>query len=91
MSVGFCGSLMFSVVTFNVIGMPKFCLGCGTGSGALYNAFLAQVPVVVVFGVVVPVAISAHRTCDIQMSIKTNAVGIMFAMQCPVSRVRCFG
>ena len=82
---------MFSVVTFNVIGMPKFCLRCRTGGGALYNAFSAQVPIVVVFGVVVPAAISAHRTCDIQMSIKTNAVGIMFAKQCPVSRACCFG
>ena len=82
---------MFSVVTFNVVGMPKFCLGCGTGGGASYNAFLAQVPIVVVFGIVVPVAISAHRTCDIQMSVKTNAVGIMFGMWCPVLRVCCFG
>ena len=82
---------MFSVVTFNVVRMPKFCLGRRTGSGALYNSFLAQVPVVVVFGIVVPVAISAHRTCDIQMSVKTNAFGIMFAMQCPVSRACCFG
>ena len=87
----FCGSLMFSVVTFDVIGMPKFCLGHGTGGGASYNVFLAQVPVVVVLGAVVPVAISAHRMCDIQMSVKTNALDIMFAMQCPVSRARCVG
>ena len=91
MSMGFCGSLMFSVVTFDVVGMPKFCLRCGTGGGVSYNMFLAQVPVVVVFSIVVPVDISAHRMCDIQMSVKTNAIGIMFAMQCPVSRVRCFG
>ena len=82
---------MFSVITFDVIRMPKFCLGRGTGGGVLYNVFLAQVPVIVVFGVVVPVAISAHRTSDIQMSVKTNAIGIMFAMQCPVLRACCFG
>ena len=68
-----------------------FCLGCGTGGGALYNSFLAQVPIVVVFAAVVPVAISAHRACDIQMSVKTNAVGIMFAKWCPVLRAHCFG
>ena len=82
---------MFSVITFNVVGMPKFCLRCRTGSGVSYNSFLAQVPIVVVFGIVVPVAISAHRTCDIQMSVKTNVFGIMFAMRCPVSRACCFG
>ena len=82
---------MFSVVTFDVVGMPKFCLGCGTGGGASYKVFLAQVLVIVVFGVVVPAAISAHRTCDIQMSVKTNAIGIMFATWCPVSRACCFG
>ena len=82
---------MFSIVTFNVVRMPKFCLGRGTGSSVSYNSFLAQVPVVVVFGIVVPVAISAHRTYDIQMSVKTNAFGIMFVMRCLVSRACCFG
>ena len=82
---------MFSIVTFDVVGMPKFCLGRGTGGGASYNSLLAQVPIIVVFTIVVPVAISAHRMCDIQMSIKTNAIGITFAMQCPVLRAHCFG
>ena len=82
---------MFSVVTFNVGGMPMFCLGHGTGGGVSYNSFLAQVPVVVVFTAVVPVAISAHKTCNIQMSVKTNTIGIIFAKQCPVLRVHCLG
>ena len=61
MSVGFCGSLMFYVITFDVIRMPKFCLGRRTGSGALITRFLAQVPVVVVFSFVVPVAICTQN------------------------------
>ena len=71
--------------------MPMFCLGCGTGSGALYNSFLDQVPIIVVFAAIVPVAISAHRMCDIQMSVNTNAIGNMFAKQCPVLKAHYLG
>ena len=82
---------MFSVVTFDISWMPMFCLGCGTGSGASYNSFLDQVPIVVVFTAVVPVAISAHRMYDIKMSVNTNAIGIMFAKRCPVSKACYLG
>ena len=67
---------MFSVITFDIGGMPMFCLGRGTGSGASYNSFFDQVPVIVVFTAIVPVAISAHRTC-VQCQRHTNLANIL--------------
>ena len=92
----FRGSPLLSVIALEVCRTPILCLRWGTGGRELYKLFSVHVPFVVVGIVALPVAIPVslrwtHKMCVVSVSVSKNAVSIMFAEQCPMSKACSFG